>query len=371
MLPKNDGDHLQIIRRWAAKGKAGTNPETNEWTFFGRRKFPTSILRWTRCVTPRHGGEEEKDASEIDLPARFTIFISFCAIFFGCFCFNQRADTLIDSGTVRAYTSFRGHADVENLLERTIDLEKLRRRIARLETGAKRHGGGLPVSSGCEALDELLPERGFCRGTLVEWLSAGEGVGAGTLALLAAERACRDGGALAVFDRRREFCPPAAVRLGIEPEKIVVIHADTMADEHWAIDQALRSPAVAAVLAWPEKLDDRTFRRWQLSAEEGGCLALLLRPEAARKEPSWADVRVLVGGISRSGGGNSSRSNQHAGQSVTGVASYSQTGGISYSRRITLLRCRGGNVGCCLDVELDDETYRVHSLDRRRRQVAP
>jgi protein ImuA len=257
---------------------------------------------------------------------------------------------------------------VENLLERTIDLEKLRRRIARLETGAKRHGSGLPVSSGCKALDELLPERGFCRGTLVEWLSVGEGVGAGTLALLAAERACRDGGTLAVFDRRREFCPPAAVRLGIEPEKIVVIHADTTADEHWGIDQALRSPAVAAVLAWPEKLDDRTFRRWQLSAEEGGCLALLLRLEAARKEPSWADVRLLVGGVSLSVGDDfRRRSHQHAGQSATKVASYNQR-----LLQITLLRCRGGNVGCCLDVELDDETYRVHSLDRRRRrQLGP
>ena len=62
---------------------------------------------------------------------------------------------------------------VESQLERTISLEKLRRRIARLESGAKRHGGDSPVSSGCEALDGLLPERGFCRGTLVEWLSAG------------------------------------------------------------------------------------------------------------------------------------------------------------------------------------------------------
>ena len=100
---------------------------------------------------------------------------------------------------------------------------------------------------------------------------------------------------LAVFDHRREFCPPAAVRLGIEPEQLLVIHADTAADDHWAIDQALRSQAVAAVLAWPGRLDDRTFRRWQLAAEEGGCLGLLLRPETAQCEPSWADVRLSVG----------------------------------------------------------------------------
>ncbi len=128
---------------------------------------------------------------------------------------------------------------MEEQREPAISLENLRRRIARLETGAKRHSGQ-PVSSGCEALDALLPERGFCRGTLVEWLSAGDGAGVCALALLAAKQACSDGGVLAVFDHRREFCPPAAVRMGIGPEQLLVIHADTTADNHWAIDQALR-----------------------------------------------------------------------------------------------------------------------------------
>jgi protein ImuA len=246
---------------------------------------------------------------------------------------------------------------VTDLLEND-NLEKLRRRIACLETGARRHTDNPSVSSGCEDLDDLLPEKGFCRGTLVEWLSAGEGAGAGTLALLAAERACHDGRMLAVFDHRREFCPPAAVRLGVDPQQILVVHAETAADNHWAIDQALRSPAVAAVLAWPERLDDRTFRRWQLAAEEGDCLAMLLRPESARSDPSWADVRLLVepllfsvGWVERSEPHQTSSSNRRL-------------------LRITLLRCRGGNAGRSLDVELDDETYRLHSLERRRRQLA-
>ena len=236
---------------------------------------------------------------------------------------------------------------MEEQREPAISLENLRRRIARLETGAKRHSGQ-PVSSGCEALDALLPERGFCRGTLVEWLSAGDGAGVCALAMLAAKQACSDGGVLAVFDHRREFCPPAAVRMGIGPEQLLVIHADTTADNHWAIDQALRSQAVAAVLAWPGRLDDRTFRRWQLAAEEGGCLAMLLRPKTARGEPSWADVRLWV-------------------EPLPAAA-------MMRSRKrllqIVLLRCRGGNAERGLDVELDDETYRLHSLDRRRLQVA-
>ena len=120
----------------------------------------------------------------------------------------------------------------------------------------------------------------------------------------------------------------------------MVIHPDSVADHHWAMNQALRSSATAAVLAWPQTIDDRTFRRWQLAAEEGGCCGLLVRPEAARAQPSWADVRLLVEPLPLSPSANRRR------------------------LRITVLRCRGGVADCGVDVELDDETYLVHSVAR-------
>lgn len=200
----------------------------------------------------------------------------------------------------------------------TIGLEELRRRIARLETDAGRPADGSPVSTGCAILNRLLPERAFRSGSLVEWLSPGEAAGAGTLALLTAREACRHGGLVVVLDRRREFCPPAAVRLGIEPGQLLVVHADNAADNDWAMDQALRSAATAAVLAWPSRLDGRTFRRWQLAAQQSGCLGLLLRPEAARNDPSWADVRLWVEPLCR------------------------QTLSSKRLLRIIVLRCRGG-----------------------------
>jgi hypothetical protein len=238
---------------------------------------------------------------------------------------------------------------METGLPRAICLEELRRRIARLED-TSRCGDHTPVSSGCWALDQSLPERGFRRGALVEWLSAAEGSGAGTLALLAAREACRNGGTLVVLDRRREFCPPAAVRLGIEPEQIIVVHAENAADHDWAIDQVLRSPAIAAVLAWPQRLDGRTFRRWQLAAEQSGGLGLLLRPAAARSDPSWADVRLLVEPLASK-------------QCHTPLSS-------KRLLRIVLLRCRGGADGRTVEVELDDKTYRVHPLAGKRLQNA-
>ena len=147
------------------------------------------------------------------------------------------------------------------------DLERLRRQIFHLE-GSRFRGGDGVVSSGCRPVDELLPEEGLHRGAVVEWFSAGDGVGAGALALLAAREACGEGGRLVVVDARREFYPPALIRFGIPMEQFLVVHAVGLADHLWALDQSLRCRGVAAVLAWPEQLDGRTFRR--LPACRGG-----------------------------------------------------------------------------------------------------
>ena len=155
-------------------------------------------------------------------------------------------------------------------------------------------GAAPALSSGCPALDRALPEKGFRPGTLVEWLFHGEGNGTATLAFRAAAEAfraaqTRRAGVVVVLDRTGEFYPLAAVAHGIEPARLIVVHPGNKADHTWALDQALRCPAVAAVIAWPEtldgKLDGHTFRRLQLAVEQGGGLGLLIRPASVRLNP--------------------------------------------------------------------------------------
>ncbi|MHC4177299.1 MAG: ImuA family protein [Planctomycetota bacterium] len=273
---------------------------------------------------------------------------------------------------------------MKNRRKKPIPLEPLRRQIARLERSRPRGGDG-PISSGSGPLDRLLPEGGFHRAALAEWLTAGEGSGATTLALAAARQACQPigggleqsptkwaGGALVVLDRCREFHPPAAVRLGIEPEDLIVVQADSEADNRWALDQALRCPGVAAVLAWPERLDGRTFRRLQLAAEEGGGLGLLIRPLAARREPSWADVRLLVEPLPAEKllvvrEGRTDTLGATAGLPSSAATTVGQANRATRRRRrlrIHLLRCHGGPSGRNVDLEIDDETHTVHQAAR-------
>jgi protein ImuA len=194
---------------------------------------------------------------------------------------------------------------------------------------ARRRGERRIFSSGYPALDRRLPHQGMSRGSLVEWLAAEHGSGAATLALSAARQACGEGQPLVVVDRARGFYPPAAVGLGIDPQRLVLVRPDNPLDELWAIDQSLRCEGVGAVLCWPQKLDDHTFRRWQLAAEASGAVGLLIRPSRAQREPSWAELRLLI----------------------TPQPS-AEAGGLARRVSINILRLRGAGLASAIELEL-------------------
>ncbi|MEX0717391.1 MAG: hypothetical protein WD066_12425 [Planctomycetaceae bacterium] len=177
---------------------------------------------------------------------------------------------------------------------RTVD--RLRRQLRNWE---RARGTGSPAATGpavateIEAVDRLLPAGGYRAGSLVEWLAEGEGTGAATLALSCAGASLHDGRRLIVVDDARNFHPPA-LPATIDPERIVVVRPRTLPDAWWAIEQSLRCRGATVTLAWVKRADDRTLRRWQLAAEQGGGVGLLLRPVAARRTPSWAESRWLV-----------------------------------------------------------------------------
>jgi hypothetical protein len=252
-------------------------------------------------------------------------------------------------------------------------------------------------SSGAAAIDRLLPGGGLRHGMLVEWLGGewssgvvkqgsrgiveqgGNGAeqknrtysttpllhyssssyysttpplhycssSAATLSLLGAREACREGGELVVIDRGQTFYPPAAAAWGIDLDRLIVIHPRTARDELWAAVESLRSPAVAAVWAAIERLDHRAFRRLQLAAQAGRTLGLLLRPDRARGQPSWADVRLMV---------EKSR--------VEGQESRARIPALGFPRRIQarVLRTRGGRSGRSVMLEIDDAVYNVREV---------
>ncbi len=75
---------------------------------------------------------------------------------------------------------------------------------------------------------------------------------------------------------------------------MLVVRPRAGLDRLWAMEQALRSGACAAVLGWAGEARDPMLRRLKLAAEEGDTPAFLLRPAAHRNETSPAALRLAL-----------------------------------------------------------------------------
>lgn len=171
---------------------------------------------------------------------------------------------------------------------------------------------GVTWPSGFAALDAELPGGGWPAGALTELLLPHPGVGevrllAATLVAVQRQQRC-----VMLFD------PPAALHawawraLGIDLQRLIVVQARpvhtsvqaratparaSMAqmDTLWALEHALKSGQVGAVLAWlPLHLRGDALRRLQLAAQSHEGPAFLLRHSQARARPSVAPLRLLL-----------------------------------------------------------------------------
>jgi hypothetical protein len=219
-------------------------------------------------------------------------------------------------------------------------LQDLNHRIRTME-GMARPTNASPLSLGIPALETWLPQQRLAPGSLIELLSGGGGAGAWTLALFMAKNACGPNKVLVVVDGNLRFYPPAASTLGIDLDRLIVIHPRKLSEAALAVDQSLRCQAVGSVLGWYDRLTSPAFRRLQLAAESGGGLGLLLRATSAERAPSFATLRLLV--------------------------TPEMTNTPLRRVRVEGLRCRGGRPGQSLILEIDDATGDV----RRAAGLAP
>ena len=150
------------------------------------------------------------------------------------------------------------------------------------------------------------PDLGLRPGGIVEWLAVTPGAGAVACAMQLMSQPSAARGILAIVDPAGECYPPALTGWGLEPDQTLLVYPTTPQEACWAIEQCLRCPGVLATWAWVEqRFSTRVHRRWQLAAEVGGGVGIFYRPEAARREPAWADLRLLV--TPRAGGQGETR----------------------------------------------------------------
>jgi protein ImuA len=227
-----------------------------------------------------------------------------------------------------------------------VDLQERIRRIER--PNAARHGV-LPF--GVVAIDQALPEGGLALGALHEFHGAGPdeedgATAAGFAAAIAGRinnpfvipghRAAMNpepmntnpspdftgpcswvpgsraapsprndprgiGGMVLWCLKQHDLYGPGLAEHGLDPARIVLVRAARDGDILWALEEGLRTPALAAVVGEVGRLPMVAGRRLQLAAERSGVTALLLRrwrtgaeASAERTQPSAAVTRWRV-----------------------------------------------------------------------------
>jgi protein ImuA len=213
-------------------------------------------------------------------------------------------------------------------------LERLRARLARLDAVGR--GGGAVLPLGLPGIDRALPGGGLARGCLHELCGAADRGAALGFAVALLGRLMADGGHAVWIGPRDELFAPGLAELGLAPERLIVVRARAQGARLWALEEALRSPGLAAALAEIDRLSLTESRRLQLAAEAPGVSALLLRPPGAGATPSAAATRWLIEAAPST--------------AIPGAVTLGATGraGRAFGPphwRVSLFRCRGGRTG--------------------------
>jgi protein ImuA len=160
------------------------------------------------------------------------------------------------------------------------------------------------LATGFSALDAELPGGGWPVRMLTELLLAHAGLGEMRLLAPVLARLAQAGRCVMLFGAPAALSGAALAQWGVDGTQCLLVQANTgtssssgpcAADTLWALEQALKSGQLGAVLAWPgAHVRPQALRRLQMAAQGHDGPAFLFRPTDARHRPSPAPLRLLL-----------------------------------------------------------------------------
>lgn len=166
------------------------------------------------------------------------------------------------------------------------EVDKLLRQSRMLWRGAelKRHENTSALSTGFKALDRLLPEKGWPRGALIDFIlphhkqKVLHGIGELRLLLPAMCGLAEHDKWLLWIGPPHVPYAPALQSAGLDLERLVLIEDKiSHSNKIWAMEKALRTAGCGMVLCWVDSIPMAASRRLQLAAEQSGATGVLLQ----------------------------------------------------------------------------------------------
>jgi protein ImuA len=155
---------------------------------------------------------------------------------------------------------------------------RLQKEILPLQ-GFKQSSNEAVLDIGFGPLKHAFPNNSFPLGAIHEFVSIGAEDASASTGFIAGvlSKLMKSGGAVLWIGSSRTLFPPALASFGIDPDKIIFIDLQNQRDVLWAMEEALKCDALAAVVGEMQELSFTVSRRFQLAVEQSRVTGFILR----------------------------------------------------------------------------------------------
>lgn len=150
------------------------------------------------------------------------------------------------------------------------------------------------VPSGIAALDGLLPDRGWPRDGVVEFIVPDMLADAMDLVLPVLRRLGQQGRMLAMVTPPFEARASLYTDPDINANRLLQVNPHPGRSALWTVESLLETGACAAVMAWPGCNTELMGKRLQKAAAQGRSLCILFRYEGLASRCSAVDLRLRL-----------------------------------------------------------------------------
>lgn len=149
------------------------------------------------------------------------------------------------------------------------------------------------ISTGHQALDQLLPWQGWPTNGLVDIVSADPGIGELQLLMPLLRKLSQQQKPMLWITPPYQLYAPALAQAGVDTRHIVLIQPqDSCQHALWSAEKALQSAECALVLLWQNWLSARVMRRLQLAARSGNTLGVLFHQRPLAQSPAALQLQL-------------------------------------------------------------------------------